>query len=69
MRTRTYAVHRTLGFHFIDIPKLLMNWRKRTTYPDQDRCVRRLLLLETADYYEIRDESDTIEVIGDAVAW
>ncbi len=46
--------------HFMEIPKLLTNWRKRTVSHHEDRLVRWLLLLEAADDDEIRNELETI---------
>ena len=58
--TDQFLLTDALEIHFMEIPKLLTNWRKRTVSLHEDRLVRWLLLLEAADDDEIRNELETI---------
>ncbi|WP_274433383.1 Rpn family recombination-promoting nuclease/putative transposase [Alicyclobacillus sp. ALC3] len=58
--TDQFLLTEALEIHFMEIPKLLTNWRKRTVNLHEDRLVRWLLLLEAAEDDEIRDELETI---------
>ncbi|KUO96135.1 Rpn family recombination-promoting nuclease/putative transposase [Ferroacidibacillus organovorans] len=58
--TDQFLLTDALEIHFMEIPKLLTNWRKRTVSLHEDRLVRWLLLLEAAEDDEIRNELETI---------
>ena len=58
--TDQFLLTDALEIHFMEIPKLLTNWRKRTVHLHEDQLVRWLLLLEAADDDEIRNELQTI---------
>ena len=58
--TDQFLLTDALEIHFMEIPKLLTNWRKRTVSLHEDRLVRWLLLLEAAEDDEIRNELKTI---------
>ncbi|WDL99621.1 PD-(D/E)XK nuclease family transposase [Alicyclobacillus sp. ALC3] len=58
--TDQFLLTDTLEIHFMEIPKLMTNWRKRTVSLHEDRLVRWLLLLEAADNDDIRSELETI---------
>nr|NNM90420.1 PD-(D/E)XK nuclease family transposase [Bacilli bacterium] len=58
--TDQFLLTDALEIHFMEIPKLLTNWRKRTVSLHEDRLVRWLLLLEAAEDAEIRNELETI---------
>ena len=58
--TDQFLLTDALEIHFMEIPKLLTNWRKRTVSLHADRLVRWLLLLEAAEDDEIRNELKTI---------
>ena len=57
--TERFPLTDALEIHFMEIPKLMVNWRNRTVNPHEDRLVRWLLLLE-ADDEEIRNELEAI---------
>ncbi len=58
--TEQFPLTNALEIHFMEIPTLLTNWRKRTVSLHEARLVRWLLLLEASDDDEIRSELETI---------
>ena len=58
--TERFPLTDALEIHFMEIPKLMVNWRNRTVNPHEDRLVRWLLLLEADDDEEIRNELEAI---------
>lgn len=58
--THRFLLTDAMEVHFLEIPKLLTNWRTRTVSLHEDRLVRWFLLLEAAEDDEIRRELETI---------
>ncbi len=58
--TERFVLTDLLEIHFMEIPKLMVNWRKQTVNLHEDMLVRWLLLLEADENEEIRRELEAI---------
>lgn len=58
--TERFALTDVLEIHFMEIPKLMVNWRKQSVNLHEDMLVRWLLLVEEDENEEIRRELEEI---------
>ncbi|MCY8231747.1 Rpn family recombination-promoting nuclease/putative transposase, partial [Priestia endophytica] len=56
-----------LEIHFMELPKLLIKWRRKEVDPREDQLVRWLLLLEASEDEEITQVLEEIAVQEDQV--